>query len=92
MHFCHVLLVFSPFKNCLSDTVKYVTLNKVLHLILNTGLQHRQNTHLLCFCPHQLWGPFSLLSSTGGPFPGGKAQPGHDTDHSPLSSTELKNE
>jgi hypothetical protein len=28
----------------------------------------------------------------GGPFPGGKARPGHDADHSPPSSAEAKNE
>jgi hypothetical protein len=29
---------------------------------------------------------------TGGPFPGGKARPGHDADHSPPSSAEVVNE
>jgi len=29
---------------------------------------------------------------TGGPFPGGKARPGRDADHSPLSSAEVVNE
>jgi hypothetical protein len=29
---------------------------------------------------------------TGVPFPGGKARPGRDTDHSPQSSAEVKNE
>jgi hypothetical protein len=29
---------------------------------------------------------------TGGPFPGGKARPGLDADHSPTSSTEVKND
>jgi hypothetical protein len=28
----------------------------------------------------------------GGPFPGGKARPGRDTDHSPPSSDKVKNE
>jgi hypothetical protein len=36
--------------------------------------------------------PASCTMGTGGPFPGGKARPGRDTDHSPLSSTEIKNE
>jgi hypothetical protein len=31
-------------------------------------------------------------SCTVGPFPGSKARPGHDADHSPLSSAEVKNE
>jgi hypothetical protein len=29
---------------------------------------------------------------TGGSFPGGKARPGRDTDQSPPSSAEVKNE
>jgi hypothetical protein len=29
---------------------------------------------------------------TGGPFPGGKARPGRDADHSPSSSAEVVNE
>jgi hypothetical protein len=29
---------------------------------------------------------------TGGPFPGGKARPGRDDDHSPPSSAEVVNE
>jgi len=29
---------------------------------------------------------------TGGPFPGGKARPGRDTDHSDPSSAEVLNE
>jgi len=29
---------------------------------------------------------------TGGPFPGGKARPGRDADHSPRSSAKVKNE
>jgi hypothetical protein len=36
--------------------------------------------------------PASCTMGTGGPFPGGKAQPGRDADHSPPSSAEVKNE
>jgi hypothetical protein len=36
--------------------------------------------------------PVSCKISTGGPFPGGKARPGRDADHSPPSSAEIKNE
>jgi hypothetical protein len=36
--------------------------------------------------------PASYTMGTGGPFPGGKARPGHDADHSPPSSAEVKNE
>jgi hypothetical protein len=34
----------------------------------------------------------SCTMGTGGPFPGGKARPGRDADHSPPSSVEVKNE
>jgi hypothetical protein len=36
--------------------------------------------------------PTSCPMGTGGHFPGGKAQPGRDADHSPPSSAEVKNE
>jgi hypothetical protein len=36
--------------------------------------------------------PASCPVGTGGAFPGGKSQPGRDSDHSPLSSAEVKNE
>jgi hypothetical protein len=35
--------------------------------------------------------PASCTVGTGGPFPGGKARPGHDADHSLPSSAEVKN-
>jgi hypothetical protein len=36
--------------------------------------------------------PASCTLGTGGPFPGGKAWPGRDADHSPPSSAEVVNE
>jgi hypothetical protein len=36
--------------------------------------------------------PASCTMGTGGFFPGGKARPGRDADHSPLSSAEVVNE
>jgi hypothetical protein len=36
--------------------------------------------------------PASCPVGTGGPFPGAKAWPGRDADHSPLSSAEVENE
>jgi hypothetical protein len=36
--------------------------------------------------------PASCTMGTGGPFPGGKAWPGRDADHSPPSSAEVVNE
>jgi hypothetical protein len=44
-------------------------------------------------CPDQPWGPLSPLSNGyRESFPRAKMQPGCDTDHSPPSSTEVKNE
>jgi hypothetical protein len=36
--------------------------------------------------------PASSPMGTGGPFPGGKARPGRDADHSPPSCAEVVNE
>jgi hypothetical protein len=36
--------------------------------------------------------PASSTMGSGGPFPGGKARPGRDDDHSPPSSAEVVNE
>jgi hypothetical protein len=36
--------------------------------------------------------PVSCTMGTGGPFPGAKARPGRDADHSPLSSAGVENE
>jgi hypothetical protein len=43
-------------------------------------------------CPDRLGAhPASSTMGTGGPFPGGKARPGRDADHSPPSSAEVVN-
>jgi hypothetical protein len=36
--------------------------------------------------------PASCTVGTGGPFPGAKAHPGREADHSPPSSAEVENE
>jgi hypothetical protein len=36
--------------------------------------------------------PVQWVMGNGGPFPGGKARPGRDVDHSPPCSAEVKNE
>jgi hypothetical protein len=36
--------------------------------------------------------PAFCTMGTGGPFPGGKARPGRDADHSPPSNAEVVNE
>jgi hypothetical protein len=41
-------------------------------------------------CVQPALGPYPM--GTGGSFPGGKARPGRDADHSPPSSAEVKNE
>jgi hypothetical protein len=48
---------------------------------------------LLCLCDQtgSEAHPASCTMGTGGPFPGGKARPGRDADHSPLSSAEVVN-
>jgi len=47
---------------------------------------------ILCVQTSSVVHPASCPMSTGGPFPGGKERPGHDADHSPLSSAEVENE
>jgi hypothetical protein len=46
----------------------------------------------LCVQTGSVANPASCTMGTGGPFPGAKARPGHDTDHSSPSSTEFENE
>jgi hypothetical protein len=46
----------------------------------------------LCVLTGTVAHPASCTMGTGGPFPGGKAWPGHDTDHSPPSSAKVVNE
>jgi hypothetical protein len=44
-------------------------------------------------CPDQLWArSASCKMGTGSSFPGAKACPGSDADHSPIPSAEVKNE
>jgi hypothetical protein len=44
-------------------------------------------------CPDWLWAcPASCLVGIWGPFPGSEVQLGYDANHSPLTSTEVKNE
>jgi hypothetical protein len=46
----------------------------------------------LCFQTGSEAHPASCTMGTGGPFPGAKARPGRDADHSPPSSAEVENE
>jgi hypothetical protein len=49
-------------------------------------------SYILCVQTGSGAHPASSPMDTGGPFPGGKARPGRDADHSPLSSAEVVNE
>jgi hypothetical protein len=51
------------------------------HISCNLCVQTGSGTH-----------PASCTMGTGGPFPGAKARPGRDADHSPPSSAEVVNE
>jgi hypothetical protein len=46
----------------------------------------------LCVKTGSVAHPASYPMGSGDPFPGGKARPGRDADHSPPSSAEVKNE
>jgi hypothetical protein len=55
--------------------------------------RERQRIFPPAFASRPALGPTSLLSNGyRGPFPGSKARPGRDADHSPPSSAEVKNE
>jgi hypothetical protein len=47
---------------------------------------------ILCVHTGSEANPASCPMGTGGPFPGGKARPECDADHSPASSAEVENE
>jgi hypothetical protein len=51
-------------------------------------------TFSFSFCVQTVSGvhPAFCTMGTGGPFPGGKARPGRDSDHSSPPSAEVKNE
>jgi hypothetical protein len=54
---------------------------------------HLQNVlRLLCVQTGSGAHAASCSMGTGGPFPGGKARPGRDAEHSPPSSAEVENE
>jgi hypothetical protein len=55
------------------------------------SLKHDKHFLILIECSTFPWCA-SYPVGTGGSFPGGKARPGRDADHSPPSSAEVKNE
>jgi hypothetical protein len=61
-----------------------------------SGFDPRQRqrifSSILCIQTSSEADPASYPMDTGGPFPGGKARPGRDDDHSPPSSADVKNE
>jgi hypothetical protein len=56
------------------------------------SIPERSNVSSLCVQTGSGAHPASCPVGTGGPFHRGKARPGRDTDHSPTSSAEIKNE
>jgi hypothetical protein len=52
----------------------------------------KQFSSSLCVQTSSVAHAASCTMGTGGPFPGAKARPGHDADHSPPSSAEVDNE
>jgi hypothetical protein len=63
------------------------------HLIYS-GFDPRQGQRIFLLAPASrlALGPTQPPVGTGGPFPLGKVRPGHDADHSPPSSAEVKYE
>jgi hypothetical protein len=52
----------------------------------------RDFSSILCVQIGSAAHPASCSMGTGGPFPGGKARPGRDADHSPQSNAKVVNE
>jgi hypothetical protein len=88
---------------CILQSVKFYTTHNLKHetrklRCLNTGwtIGVRSPTGAEDFssspCVQTLHPSSYPMGTGGGPFPGGKARPGRDADHSPPSCAEVKNE
>jgi hypothetical protein len=63
------------------------------HLTLSLQMKKAEDfSSSLCIQTGSGAHPASCTMGTRCPFPGGKARPGRDADHSPPSSAEVKNE
>jgi hypothetical protein len=60
--------------------------------MLDPRQRHEDISSILCVQIDSGAHPASCAVGTGNPFPGGKARPGSDADHSPPSSAEVVNE
>jgi hypothetical protein len=65
---------------------------KIKDLCFQVVSDYRLDDRAICVQTGSGAHPASCTMGTGGPFPGGKARPGRDADHSPPSSAEVKNE
>jgi hypothetical protein len=83
--------IFSPMSRGSSGSIvsDYGLDDRAIEVLSPTGTDFSSSP-----CVHTGSGahPASYPMGTGGSFPGGKARPGRDADHSPLSSAEVKNE
>jgi hypothetical protein len=61
-------------------------------IVVRTPAGAKDFSSILCVQTGSGAHPDSCKMGTGGPFPGGKARPGRDADHSPPSSAEVVNE
>jgi hypothetical protein len=68
----------------------YVLDDRAIEVWSSTGAE--DFSYCLCVQTGSGAHPVFYPMGTGGPFPGGKARPGRDADHSHPSSAEVKNE
>jgi hypothetical protein len=73
-------------------TLAKVHTENYMHLICSSLTEAENFSSSLCAQTGSGAHPASCTMGTGGHFPGGKARPGRDADHSPPSSAEVKNE
>jgi hypothetical protein len=87
-------LVFHRFKGSRGSSVSTVSdyglENRAIEVRSPAGA--KDFSSILCVQTDSEAHPASCTMGTGGPFPGGKARPGRDADHSPPSSAEVVNE
>jgi hypothetical protein len=86
-HFCTVPCVYAA---GVAQSVQCLTTDWTIGVLPPTEAEDFSSS--LCVQTGYGAHPASCTMGTGGPFPGGKARPGRDADHSPPSSAEVKNE
>jgi hypothetical protein len=61
-------------------------------IVVRSPAEAKDFSYSLCVQTGSEAHPASCIMGTGGLFPGAKARPGRDADHSPLSSAEVEYE